>query len=124
MLPTEAGGFDKASDETTQAQGDEQGAEPINAAGSGAARFRNVPCGNGNYRGGQRKINEECPTPGSVLHKPTTEHGADGGGDGGETGPGSDGLAAAVFVEACADDGEAAGDKQGRSYALNASRDD
>ena len=57
-----------------------------------------------------------------MLDEPAAQDRADGGGDGGEAGPGADGAAAICFVECGADDGEAAGHKKRGAQALHGSR--
>src|SRR5689334_16347945 len=90
---------------------------------SGVAAFGNAPKRNGDYRRRKWEIDEKDPAPRSMLNEPTAQHRTDRGGDGSETRPRADRLAAAFLVEGRADDCEAAGHKQRCSYTLNAPRE-
>ena len=66
------------------------------------------------------KIDEEHPSPRTVLGEPSAQHGTDGGGDRREAGPRPDGAAALLLGEIGADQSQAAGDQQRAAYSLEA----
>src|SRR6202030_987665 len=70
-------------------------------------------------RGGQRNVEEEGPAPGRMFNEPSTEDRTERHRDGRESRPGAYGAAARIFVEGCADDGEAAGNEHSGADSLH-----
>ncbi len=97
VCPSQPGRFDQAIDESTETEGDDQGAEKVEPLGDGAVTLGNAPQGNEDHGGGQWEIDEEDPAPGSVLDEPAPKHRTEGSGNGGKAGPSSD-SAAAIFL--------------------------
>src|ERR1035438_4778350 len=120
MRPARVLRCDEAVDEAAEGEGDEQRSGPIEMAAGGGAAFGNMPQRNNDDDDGEGEIDEEDPSPGSMLDEPAAENGPEGGGDGGETGPCADGLAAAGLIEGGTDNGEAAGDEERGADSLNA----
>jgi len=68
----------------------------------------------------QRNIDEKHPSPRTVFGEPSTQHGTDGSGDRREAGPRPDGATALFLGKSSADKSQAAGNKEGRAYPLEA----
>src|SRR3984957_6864639 len=78
---------------------------------------------NRDHGGGEWKVDEKCPSPGSVLDEPTTQNGTQGCGHGGGTGPGADGSTAFRLVKRRADNCEASRHQERSSHSLNGAGD-
>src|ERR1700739_3133945 len=85
----------------------------------GGAAFRHSP--EGNHHNGDREgnVDKERPTPGSMCDEPPAKDRTERGGNCRKSGPSADSAAARFLVQARADDGEATGNEQCRSAALN-----
>ena len=97
-----------------------QATRPVELPARGGFPFRDLSQSYQKHRQPHWKIDEEHPSPRTVLGEPAPQHSADSGGDRGETRPRSNGVAALALSEVRADQGQAAGDQQRAAYSLQA----
>ena len=82
--------------------------------------FRDFPQSQQQDRQPQRNIDEEHPSPRTVLDEPSAQHGTDRRGDRREARPRPDRAAALLLGKISADQSQAAGDKQRPADSLEA----
>ena len=117
-------GFDQTEDDPAEAYRRQQAARPVEALpGVAAAALRDLPYGQTKHRQRDRNIDEEHPSPRTVLGEPSAQHRADRGGDGSEAGPCANRAAALLLRKIGADQGQAAGDEQCAADPLQSARE-
>ena len=123
VSPTETSRFDEAVNQPTQTDGNDCGSQPIHVLRRCASALGNMLQGNGDHSDSEWKVEEECPSPGSMLNEPTAKNRPKSGCNCGKAGPGADGSTAFLLVKGCTDKGQASWHQKRSAQSLNRSGD-
>ena len=111
--------FDQSKNDSAKTEDGQQAAQPVEPlAAVLSPALRDFPQSKPQHRHPQRNIDEEYPSPRTMLDEPSTQYGADRSGDRGEAGPRPDRPPALLLGKISADESQAAGYKQRATDSL------
>src|SRR5439155_11523908 len=119
VAPTQQSGFEKPIHQSRQTGGCDQRSQPIDSLRRRAARLRNLPQRDSDYRGGERNIDKENPVPRGVLDQPPAQNRTQSSCYGGESRPRPDCFATRLLVKGSTDYRETGRYKRCSSDPLN-----